>query len=194
MPSSVLDFNSFDWFERLPDGSVLTAGELTPSLLRVPIRDAKVIVRQVVRLVLNLPRNSSAKVVWSQGGSELLIHSNSVTVSSSSGVITITVGVECDQCELVNIPVPIGVGTENSPSGLLMTAFSDLDGPKEIVDTWTDALTAFAWETLLEIASLVSSEVGKDSRGRALVPGSIGAAPGALLIQTIARHPLSAAV
>lgn len=191
---SVIDLGRFDWFERLPVDTVLDVGQLTPNVLRVPTKNAQEIVKRVVRLVLDLPRGSNPRVVWTEGDSELLIHSDRVKISASSGVVTITVAVECDQTRRIDIPIPIGVGTQNAPSGLVMSAFSDIDAPKAIAEVWTDALTAFAWETLLETAKLISAEVGKDARGRALVPGSIGAAPNLLLIQTVARHTLTAAV
>lgn len=191
---SLIDFSRFDWLERLPVDVVMDAGQLTPSVLSVPSKSAQEVVNSVVRLVLDLPRGSNPRVVWTQGDSELLIHSDRTKIKCSSGVVTLTVTVECDQSDRISIPIPIGVGTRNSPTGLVMTAFSDIEGPTEIVETWTDSLTAFAWEAVLETAKVIAAEVGKDSQGRSLVPGSIGAAPDLLLIQAVGRHTLSGAI
>lgn len=188
--SSVVNFDRFEWLSRLDDKITLTAGQQTPKDIEVPVRDAQAILIQVVRLVLDLPRNSNPQVVWSQGDSELLVHSDKTTITCATGVVTINVLVECDQCNAVKIPVPFGVGTNKSPSGLVMTTFSDLQGPPAIVNIWSDAINAFAWESLIEVARSVSARVGKDSRGRPLVPGSIAARAGKLLIQPIARNNL----
>lgn len=186
----VVDFERFEWLNRLDAGVVLGAGERAPKDIEVPIKDAQKIVHSVVRLVLDLPRNTTPQVVWSLGDSELLVHSDRTRIACSSGVVTITALVECDQCEPVKIPVPLGVGTKKAPSGLVMSTFTDLEGPREIVDVWSDAIKAFAWETLIEVVRVIAAQVGKDSRGRVLVPGSVGAAPGKLLIQPVARHTL----
>ena len=188
---AVVDFKQFKWLVRLDAGVVLHAGELTPEPISVPVGDAQKIVTSVVRRVLDLPRNSSPEVVWSLGDSELLVHSERTKIACSSGVVTFSVEVECDQCDRIAVRVPIGVGTSKSPSGLVMSTFSDLEGPVAIVQTWSDSIKAFAWETLLETASVITSQVGKDAQGRALVPGNIAAAPDRLLIQPVARQTLS---
>ena len=188
-----IDFQKdFKWFDHLGKNILLDSGQLSPNQLVIPEKDAQKILSKVVRLVLDLPKQTTPLVVWSQGKSELLVHSDRTKIQCSSGVITIEVVVECDQHDEVMIPVPIGVGRNSSPSGLLMSAFSDLQGPQAIVETWQDALTAFAWETIIEIARVVSGNVGKDSRGLDLVPGSIGAANNKLLIQPVARYTLAA--
>jgi len=187
-----VDLGQFDWFHQLDKGVVLDAGDLAPATIEVPVSDAREIVHSVVRRVLDLPRRSTPTVVWTLGRNELLVHSDRTNIRCSSGVVTITATVECDQHKRVGIPVPLGVGTRKAPAGLVMTTFTDLEGPAAIVDTWHDAIVAFAWETLLETASVIAGAVGNDKRGRPLVPGSIAAAPGKLLVQPIARHKLSA--
>ncbi|WP_040493124.1 hypothetical protein [Ilumatobacter nonamiensis] len=182
----------FDWFERLGDGITLEPGQLTDSEFDVPIGEFRTVMNSVIRLVLDLPVGATPTVVWTLGDNELLVHSDETTVSCSSGVITVTAVVECDQCDKVAIPMPFGVGTRTARAGLVMSTFTDLQGPRSITDVWTDPLTAFAWETLLETARVICADVGNDNRGRPLVPGSIGAAPDVVLLQPIARHKLTA--
>lgn len=186
----VADFDRFEWFDRLDKRVNLKTGQLSPNELRLPTKDAQRILNKVVRLVLDLPRKSTPTVVWTRGDSELLVHSNRTRIAFTSGVVTVTVSVECDQHELVRIPVPLGVAEPNSPAGLMMSSFSDLEGPPEIVETWFEPIVAFAWELLLEIVSVVCEQVGKDSRGLPLVPGNVAAGRGYLMIQPIARHQL----
>ncbi len=186
----IVDISKFNWLTKLESGLVLGAGERAPDMISVPVRDAQKILSTVVRLVLDLPRRSTPLVVWSLGDSELLVHSDRTKIACSSGVVTITATVECDQHLRVDVPIPLGVGRRRAPSGLVMSRFTDLEGPPAIVDIWSDALSAFAWECLLEVARVIAAEVGNDSRGRPLVPGSIAASPRKLLIQPIARHSL----
>jgi len=185
-----IDFNHFDWLKRIDKKLLLDIGDRSPDLLSVPTKDAQRVLGETVRLVLDLPRNSTPLVVWTQGDSELLVHSDKTRISLSSGVVTLKITVECQEHSKRVIPVPIGVGTKQAPSGLVMSTFEDLEGPAELVATWSDAIIAFAWEALLETARVICSEVGKDKRGMPLVPGSIGAASGQLLLQPVARYSL----
>jgi len=185
-----IDFNRFQWLKRIDTNLLLDIGNQSPDLLAVPTKDAQRVLSETVRLVLDLPRNSTPLVVWTQGDSELLIHSDKTRIGLSSGVVTLRITVECEEHGRLVIPVPIGVGTKQSPSGLVMTTFEDLEGPAELVAAWSDAIIAFAWEALLEIARVICSEVGNDKRGLPLVPGSIAASPNRLLLQPVARFSL----
>lgn len=185
-----IDFSRFDWLKRIDTSLLLDIGNRSPDLLSIPTKDAQRVLSETVRLVLDLPRNSTPLVVWTQGDSELLIHSDKTRIGLSSGVVTLRITVECEEHGKLVIPVPIGVGTKQSPSGLVMATFEDLEGPAELVVAWSDAIIAFAWEALLEIARVICSEVGNDKRGLPLVPGSIGASSNRLLLQPVARFSL----
>ena len=50
-----------------------------------------------------------------------------------------------------------------------------------------DAITAFAWESLVELARRTCAQFGRDTQSRALIPGGIAAAEGVLLIQPMSR-------
>lgn len=185
-----IDFTRFDWLRRIDADLTLETGARAPDLLSVPTKDVQQVLSETVRLVLDLPRNSTPLVVWTLGDSELLVHSDTTRISLSSGVVTLKVDIECREHGRVTIPVPIGVGTKQAPGGLIMSTFEDLEGPAELVEAWSDPIIAFAWESLLETARVICSEVGKDKRGLPLVPGSIGAASGQLLLQPVARYSL----
>jgi hypothetical protein len=72
-----------------------------------------------------------------------------------------------------------------------MATIDRLDGPDLVVARWSNAITAFAWESLLEVASRLCAGLGRDSRDLPLIPGSIAAGPGTLLISPMSRHDLS---
>ncbi|PCM45837.1 hypothetical protein [Marinobacter sp. ANT_B65] len=185
-----IDFDRFVWLKRIEAGLLLEVGAQSPDLLSIPAKDAQQVLSETVRLVLDLPRNSTPFVVWTKGDSELLVHSDKTRISLSSGVVTLSITVECEEHGKLVIPVPIGVGTNQSPIGLVMATFEDLEGPAELVEAWSDAIIAFAWEALLEIARVICGEVGKDKRGLPLVPGSIGASSNRLLLQPVSRFSL----
>lgn len=187
---TTVDFSQFDWLNRIDTDVLLDVGDRSPDLLTVPGKDAQRLLSEVVRLVLDLPRNSTPLVVWTKGDSELLIHSDRTRIRFSSGVITVTVTAECEEHGKLKIPVPIGVGTKQAPSGLVMSTFEDLEGPEELISAWRDAIQAFAWESVLEVASVLCAEVGNDKRGLPLVPGAIAAAPNKMLVQPVSRFSL----
>jgi hypothetical protein len=107
--------------------------------------------------------------------------------------VTIGLTVDCDQlAEPVTATVPIAVGRVDSPAGLVMSTFQRVQAPDLVADLWSEAITAFAWEALLELARRLCADMGHDAAGRALIPGGIAAAPDVLIIQPMARHDLSA--
>ena len=88
------------------------------------------------------------------------------------------------------IEVPFAVGTHDRPAGLTMSTQRRLLGPDVIVDRWSDAIVAFAWEALLETARRLAERAGKDTQGRPLIPVAIASGSGTLHIQPMARHNL----
>jgi hypothetical protein len=131
-------------------------------------------------------------VVWEQDGSELWVDISTTTLTCIPGVIRVAVKVGCDQLpEPAVITVPFGVGTPEAPTGLVMSSLSRLDGPEVVTGRWTAALTAFAWEAILELARRMCAELGKDAAGLPLIPGSIAAGSQTLVLQPMARNDLS---
>ncbi|HHU10692.1 MAG TPA: hypothetical protein GXZ60_11860, partial [Intrasporangiaceae bacterium] len=55
--------------------------------------------------------------------------------------------------------------------------------PEVIVARWGEALTAFAWESLVETSRRLCELLDTDSRGRRLVPGGIASGSGVLIVQ-----------
>lgn len=182
-----------DWFTALRNAGRLKPGELPSRMLTVPRRDAQLVLREIVRLVADLPTGTSSIVVWQKDGSELWVDTSTVALTCLDGLVTISVTVRCDQvADPVSISVPIGVGTTDAPAGLVMSALTHVDGPQIISERWSDAITAFAWESLLELARRLCNNLGRDGAGLPLIPGAIAATKDALLIQPMSRHDLSA--
>ena len=166
----------------------------TSRVLDIPQKQANAMLRSIVRFVADIPASGTPLVVWTQGTDELLVDTASVTLECTSGLIRVKVTVECDQLdEPTRVVVPLAVGAPNRSSGLVMSAFTRVDGPAVVADVWSDALTAFAWEAVLELARRLCVETGRDTKGRALIPVEISAAPQRLLVTPMARHDVTLA-
>ena len=178
---------------RLPRTTKLKPGQRAPKKLNVPVKSLRKVLPEVTRLVADLPTDSLPRVVWTDGFSELLVHTDSVRLTVTTGLIRVSLRVQCDQTKNpVVITVPFAVGTKDRVTGLAMSTFDVVEGPAVVVDTWADAITAFCWECILELVRRLAAEVGKDGSGRSLIPGSVAAAPNTLIIQPMARHKLPA--
>ena len=163
-----------DWFTKPRLPGRFQPGTLTTQPLTVPQRDAQVALREVVRLVADLPLGTSPIVVWEHEGSELLIDTGSIALVCGDALVSVSVAVSCDQVpERTRITVPFGVGTPDAPSGLVMSTLRALDGPDLVTSRWSEALTAFSWESLVELSRRLCEQLGHDAAGLPLVPGSI---------------------
>ena len=185
----------------LTDASILKAirgadrlkpGDVPKKGVTLKAAEATRLLRSVIRFVADVPADSSPIVVWEQEGSELWVDISTVSLTCIPGVIRVAVKVGCDQLpEPAVITVPFGVGTPEAPTGLVMSSLSRLDGPEVVTGRWTAALTAFAWEAILELARRLCAELGKDAAGLPLIPGSIAAGSQTFVIQPMARNDLS---
>lgn len=181
-----------DWFTPLKGAARLKTGSVPKASLVVPQAQAQQVLRGIVRFVADVPADSSSIVVWQEAGSELWVDLAKTTITCAEGVVGIGVTVGCDELDgSATLVVPFSVGTAERPSGLIMSTLDRLDGPEVVVARWSAAITAYAWEALLELATRLCAGLGRDSRRLALIPGSIGAARGSLLIQPMSRHDLS---
>ena len=181
-----VEVGSAAWLTRLRRR--LGAGE-TAGWIEVPVRDAERLLRATARLVADLPRDTSQDVVWVSGSSELLVHTDRLSLSCNVGMVAVRIPVECDQLDEPGlVEVPLAVGTATDTRGLFMATFDAPGGPQVVTQPWAGALTAFAWEALLTLARELAAEAGRDSRGRDLVPAAIAAARGVLLVRPMARN------
>jgi hypothetical protein len=177
---------------RLPTAGKLQPGELPKRTLTFKAAEASRVLKDVIRFVADVPAGSSPIVVWTEGSSELWVDISTVSLTAAPGLLRVSIKVGCDQLQApAVITVPFGVGTEQAPTGLVMSSLDRLDGPSIVTDRWTPALTAFAWEAVLELASRLCAQLGNDASGHALIPGSIGAGASTVLIQPMSRNDLT---
>lgn len=172
------------------------AARLIDKPVMVPQGQVNRMIRAVVRVVADLPVGSTPDVVWSQPPHELLVRTDRTHAMLSSGLVVVRVRVGCDQVDGdQDIEIPLAVGTVDRPAGLVMSTFEELDGPTALIGVWSDAITAFAWETLLELCRRLAAAAGTDERGRPLIPGLVAAtSANKLLVHPMARHSRTVAV
>src|SRR5262245_8704400 len=143
---------------------------------------------EVSRLAVAIAVDGGAPaVVWSKDGSELLVFAGKVRVQLASGLVLVTIPVQCAEAGSAMIQVPFAVGDERRPAGLLVATEERPRGPAAVVDLWGDALIAFAWKILMGVATQASAASGADESGAGLIPAAIVAQPDGLRVQTMAR-------
>jgi hypothetical protein len=180
------------WFTNLDLDTVLTAGQPAPDRVEIPRADANRILRGIVRFVVDVPADANLDVVWTLGDHELLVRAGSIDLTCATGQLTVSVLVTCDELGRDRrVAVQFAVGTPTSPRGMYMSALTRLDAPAIIAEAWSDALTAFCWEAVLELARRVSADVGDDADGRSLIPGAIASGDNVFVVHPMARHDLS---
>jgi hypothetical protein len=172
----------------MPTGLRLTDRQAASTWLSIPIGTVNRMVPGVTRLVADLPTGTTPEVVWTSGAAELLVHTDQVGFSASPGVLQVGITVECDQvAEPAVVTVSFVTGTVENPRGLFLATFERPAGPAPVVAVWADALTAFAWESVITLATTLAAAAGQDAQGRALVPGMIAASRGAFQVLPMPR-------
>ncbi len=180
-----VDVGEATWFPR----AVRLRTGTAKGWIAVPAKAANAMLPEVARLVADLPTRTSPEVVWSAGASELLLHTDRTKLTCNLGIVQVDAVVACDQVEgTPSVSIPFATGTEKETRGLFMATFERPSGPAVVVDAWSEALTAFAWECLLTLATHLSAAAGKDGEGRPLVPAAIASARGSLLVLPMVRN------
>lgn len=174
----------------LPSSLLIKDRAAAPRWLLVPIATANRMLPAVTRLVGDLGKDTTPEVVWTSGASELMVHTDSLLLTASPGVLQATLDVECDQLpEKATVTVSFATGTDAAPRGLFLASYDAPAGPPEVVQIWSDAITAFAWEAVLTLAGGIAAAAGTDTSKRPLVVGAIGAAEGVLQVMPTPRVP-----
>lgn len=192
LPGGVVTLGNADWFQPIAVGVKLRPGAVAPTVLRVPVADAQKVIGGIVHLVADIRGDAPPTVVWVASDDELFVYLDRVRIACASGLVTISLVVACDEIKgAQRVDVGFGVGTPKQPAGLVMSTFDRVQGPPLIADTWSAAITAFAWEALVTVAEQLAAAMGKDAAGRPLVPATITAEPDVLLVGAMARNNLT---
>ncbi len=129
-----------------------------------------------------------SEVVWVEGDSELAVGIGGVGISTGDGLVQVTIPVRCDQSGPAEVVVTFAVGSARRPAGVYAATQRRPTGPEIVVDVWGESLVAFAWHTLVILATGVAAVAGKDARGNRLVPVELSASHDGLTVLPMARH------
>jgi hypothetical protein len=180
-----------EWFVPVGD-AVLAPGDRVAEPITIPQADAAKLLVGFVRFVADIPARTNLTFVWERGRDELAVDGASIGLSCTTGLLTVGLTLSCDQLSRpVRVAVPFAVGRADAPRGLLMATINRLDAPPLIAEGWSDAVIAFCWEALLELAQRVCAQAGHDAEGRPLIPSAMAAGDGVLMLTPMARHDLS---
>lgn len=191
LPDVVIPIDRAEWFRPLEPGIKLKPGAQIPRPIAVPVAAANKVLRGVIHLVADVRADAPPTVVWVRGSDELLVMLDQIQLTCAPGFVTIRMVVQCDEVrDAQRVDIAFAVGSKARPTGLVMSTFDRVQGPAVITNTWSAAITAFAWEALLTTATQLAAGIGKDASKRALLPASIAADKDVLLIGVMARHTL----
>lgn len=132
-----------------------------------------------------------AAVVWREGADALVVLLDRIGVRTTDGGVLVIVPVACDQLPDLrgSVVVSFAVGSPARPAGLVAAAGAIPQGPDVVVGRWGEALTALAWQALLDVVAGVAGASGRDLDGSPLVPASMTATDQGLTVLPQARHP-----
>jgi hypothetical protein len=172
----------------IPELKPLMAGAVT-SRLRIGSDDVSGLAVEAAKRAAGFFRPTRrTEVVWVDGESELAVGLAGVRVETGDGAVVVTIPVRCDQTGETEVHVTFAVGRPGQPAGLYAATQRRPRGPAVVVDTWAEAIVAFAWQILLGLATGLACATGKDARGNRLVPAELEATSDGLTIVPMARH------
>lgn len=165
----------------------LAAGVVTDELF-VAAKPASDMLQIAAKRAAGLFRPTKrTEVVWVEGDSELAV-GFAVRLEVDDGLLTVVIPVRCDQTGEGEVEVVFAVGSPDRPAGLFASTFRKPSGPRLVVDTWSDALVAFAWQSVLGMVSGLAGAIGKDARGNVLVPVELAVSGRGVHVVPMARH------
>ena len=132
--------------------------------------------------------NGDNAVVWREGERALLVRPARTRVAFGTGVVAVSLHVECDQVRQATVHVSFVVGDLERPAGLVAVTDGRPRGPAVVVDAWGESLVAFAWHVVLEVLVNVAGEAGRDLDGSRLVPIGFAVQRNRFQVTPMARH------
>jgi hypothetical protein len=118
-------------------------------------------------------------VLWAERGNRLLVHLAGVSGLLGTGLVEITIPVECDQTKRTNVTVTFVTGSAAQPSGGAATTEDHPRGAAIVVENWDEALIA---------TGAMAGTGRKDHAGRSLIANSFEVDAAGLTVRPQARH------
>lgn len=124
---------------------------------------------------------SSSKVIWVDGGDEVLVHLDSIRTVVQDGMILVSIDLESDQTGRASMIVSFAVGKLNDPAGLVAVTEEFPSGNGLLASRWGRALQAASWYSLLSLATDHATERSSSPLGITAAKGTISLTAGAAL-------------
>lgn len=140
----------------------------------------------LVQLAAVQAAQGADSVVWDDGVNQLMVHASKIRAVVTEGMVRISIPVECDQLR-ATMEIPFAVGSEARKAGLILATAERPAGDALIARIWGDALIAFAYGALLDMAESLAGASGRDERNERLVPRGFIAKRGELIVESQAR-------
>ena len=118
---------------------------------------------QTLRQVMSGGQTSD--VVWTEDGSEVIVHTDTLQINAQTGLLTISVEMSCDQTGRSTVTVKFFIGDQEDLSNLVGVKEESPDGPPILVGRWAQPLQDVVWSVLLEQGEMISSSDGATLRG-----------------------------
>ncbi len=113
-----------------------------------------------------------AKVIWVDGGDEVLAHLDSVQAQIVGQTVLISIDLETDQTGRTTLVTPFALGTDDT-AGLVAATDEFPRGNGLLAARWGATVQAAAWSALLALASDHAAERGKAPRALTITNGRL---------------------
>lgn len=140
----------------------------------------------LVQLAAQRRTEGEPSIVWDDGVNQLMVHAGKVRSTVTEGMVRLSVPVECDQVKAM-MEIAFAVGSGERVAGMIAATAERPAGDALIARLWGDALIAFAYGILLDLADSLAGASGRDDRNDRLVPRGLVARRGQLSVETQAR-------
>jgi hypothetical protein len=127
------------------------------------------------------PSATPAKVVWVDGGDEVLVHLDSISTMIAGQTVLVSIDLESDQTGRTPLIVAFALPT-SAEAGLVVATDEYPRGNGLLASRWGPVVQAAAWSAMLTLASDHALERGLAPRGLAVTGGQL---------HLIAGHPLT---
>lgn len=123
--------------------------------------------------IRNLISKDSTDVVWSEDGSEVVVHTSSLSVEIGDGSLTASIEMSCDQCPRSAIVASFFLGKSDDLRNLNAVREQAPAGPKILVGRWGRPFQDVVWSALLEHGELLVNKHESNLMGIGAGSGTI---------------------
>lgn len=113
------------------------------------------------------------KVIWIDGGDEVLVHLDSIQIRILDRMVLISIDLESDQSGRSPLIVSFALGNSTDPAGLVAATDEYPRGDGSLAARWGEAVQAALWSTVLGLAQDHATERGTTPLGISAAPGTL---------------------